>query len=128
MIAMNLHFQVFESNVETFCGDWYCGCGRIRGEVIKYGDVFLPSLAKDAFRLQSLEGVSKDMGQKATWKMITEHYIAIPPIEVSDIRDMFSSLDSYEDIYRSAVRIELENLNLMTKSEGPSRRKVLEVM
>ncbi|KAE9556679.1 hypothetical protein FO519_000085 [Halicephalobus sp. NKZ332] len=120
--------RTFESNVETFCGDWYCQCGRIRGELIKFGEVFFPTLAKDAFRLKNLEGNYKNMNQKITWKMITEQYFTIPPVESSDIRDMASSLDAYEEIYRSAVRIELENLNMMARRDVSFRRPILEIM
>ena len=81
-----------------------CKCGSKRGEVIKYGEAFLPTIAATAFRLKKYNGPRNstvdrdpknfsdvDLGTRTlTWKHFTSKYFVVGSITSAQIVGFFS--------------------------------------
>uniref|UniRef100_A0A7E4VI24 RNA helicase n=1 Tax=Panagrellus redivivus TaxID=6233 RepID=A0A7E4VI24_PANRE len=104
----------FGDQISTQCGDWMCKCGKKRGEVLKYGESFLPSIQADSFRIfrerNNIHELASD--RKLKWKDIQKHYFSVPTIEISELRTMSTSLYDYRDaeLYKKAVTNEVKGL------------------
>uniref|UniRef100_A0A914Q2M5 RNA helicase n=1 Tax=Panagrolaimus davidi TaxID=227884 RepID=A0A914Q2M5_9BILA len=84
----------FNQSVTSLCGEWMCQCGRKRGEVIKYGEAYLPTLAADGFRLQrkTATGYVPLEDKKLTWKVLRDSFFAVGAITTDQIRSMINAL------------------------------------
>uniref|UniRef100_A0AC34FP12 RNA helicase n=1 Tax=Panagrolaimus sp. ES5 TaxID=591445 RepID=A0AC34FP12_9BILA len=95
----------YRNNVSALCGEWTCKCGKKRGEVIKYGEAFLPTLSADNIRLNKIVNgreTLEDHQGKYTWKIITSKYFATAPISSEQIRSMINAIYQYPEAFKNA--------------------------
>uniref|UniRef100_A0A914YZJ7 RNA helicase n=1 Tax=Panagrolaimus superbus TaxID=310955 RepID=A0A914YZJ7_9BILA len=95
----------YRTTVSALCGEWTCKCGKKRGEVIKYGEAFLPTLAADNIRLNKIVNgreTLEDHQGKYTWKIITSKYFATAPIGYEQIRMMINGIYQYPEAFKNA--------------------------
>uniref|UniRef100_A0AC35GD91 RNA helicase n=1 Tax=Panagrolaimus sp. PS1159 TaxID=55785 RepID=A0AC35GD91_9BILA len=95
----------YRYNVSSLCGEWTCKCGKKRGEVIKYGEAFLPTLSADNIRLKKLANGRETIEEnqnKYTWKIITSKFFAVAPITSEQIRSMIGAIYQYPEAFKNA--------------------------
>uniref|UniRef100_A0A914Y6R1 RNA helicase n=1 Tax=Panagrolaimus superbus TaxID=310955 RepID=A0A914Y6R1_9BILA len=86
--------QKEKGNMVTIqCGEWLCYCGHRRGNVIKYGGTYLPTISSASFTIKLFDGPHETFPTKNTsWDWLKQHKFNVSPITTKELHEMAASL------------------------------------